>query len=144
MPPILLRRKWDIKKFLGLQILFLGKLSQSILAHSMVFLASDRGYPHALAEIAPRAAVVAFAAASILCEIATIPALALSVATPRHRGLIWWMPLMHFYFSLSAIVCRKAIWELGTRPWYWDKTAHGGPANLPKRRWHQRLLQHPA
>lgn len=143
--PLRLLRDLGLKKFLGFQILFLGSLSQFILAPFLwSFWLVLVGLPHPLTAIAPWSVVVAFGAVFLLCEVATITALALSVATPRHRGLIWWVPLMHLYFPLSAIASWKAIWELVSRPFYWDKTAHGGPTSLPKRRWHRRLFPHPA
>ena len=134
-----------LRKFLGFQILFLGSLSQFVLAPFLwSFWLVLIGLPHPLTDVATWSAVVAFGSAFLLCEVATITALALSVATPRHRGLIWWVPLMHLYFPLSAVACWKALWELVARPFYWDKTEHGGPTSLPKRRWHRRLLPHPA
>ncbi|NNJ66993.1 MAG: glycosyltransferase, partial [Boseongicola sp.] len=137
--PLRLLRELGIRKFLGFQILLLGTLSQFILApYLWSFWLVLVGLPHPLADIARWSAVVAFAAAFLLCEIASIIALALSVATPRHRDLIWWVPLMHLYFPLSAIACWKAIAELTTRPFYWDKTAHGGTTSRPKRRWIRR------
>ena len=142
--PIRLLRELGFKKFLGIQILFFGSLSQFILAPFLwSFWLVLAGLPHPLAEIAPWSVVVAFAGAFILCEIATVLALAFSVATPRHRDLIWWVPLMHIYFPLSAFASWKALAELVTRPFYWDKTAHGGKTSLPKRRWRRRRLQHP-
>lgn len=142
--PVRLYRELGLKKFLGVQIVFLGSLSQFILAPFLwSFWLVLAGLPHPLADIAPWSVVVAFAAAFILCEIATILALAFSVATPRHRDLIWWVPLMHLYFPLSAFASWKALAELITRPFYWDKTSHGGQTSLPKRRWRRRQLQHP-
>ena len=142
--PIRLMRELGVKKFLGVQILFLGSLSQFILAPFLwSFWLVLAGLPHPLAEIAPWSVVVGFAVAFIICEVATIVALAFSVATPRHRDLIWWVPLMHLYFPLSAFASWKALAELVTRPFYWDKTAHGGRTSLPRRRWRRRQLQHP-
>ncbi|SMX24863.1 glycosyltransferase family 2 protein [Boseongicola aestuarii] len=141
--PKRLLNELGLRKFLGFQILFLGTLSQFVLApYLWSFWLVLVGLPHPLGQIAPWGVVVAFAVAFLLCEIATIIALALSVATPRHRDLIWWVPLMHLYFPLSAFACWKAIAELTTRPFYWDKTAHGGPTSRPKRRWRRRQLQH--
>ena len=141
--PARLLGELGLKKFIGVQILFLGTLSQFILAPFLwSFWLVLAGLPHPLADIAPWSAVVFFAAAFLLCEVATILALALSVATPRHRDLIWWIPLMHLYFPLSAVACWKALGELVTRPFYWDKTAHGGPTSLPKRRWRRQRPQH--
>ena len=142
--PLRLLRELGVKKFVGFQILFLGTLSQFVLAPFLwSFWLVVVGLPHPLSSVAPWEVVVAFGAVFIVSEVATLIALALSVATPRHRGLIWWVPLMHLYFPLSAIACWKALWELMSRPFYWDKTAHGGPTSLPKRRWYRRRLPHP-
>jgi glycosyltransferase involved in cell wall biosynthesis len=43
----------------------------------------------------------------------------------KHRGLLWVLPLLHVYFLLSSIAALKAMAELVTRPFFWDKTSHG-------------------
>ncbi|NNL17461.1 MAG: glycosyltransferase, partial [Boseongicola sp.] len=107
--PFRLFKELGLKKFLGVQVVFLGSLSQFILAPFLwSFWLVLAGLPHPLAEIAPWSVVVTFAAVFILCEITTLLALAFSIATPRHRDLIWWVPLMHLYFPLSAVASWKA------------------------------------
>lgn len=36
-----------------------------------------------------------------------------------------WVPTLHAYFPLATLAAWKALYELVTRPFYWDKTAHG-------------------
>ena len=143
--PIRLLRELGLKRFIGFQILFFGTLSQFVLAPFLwSFWLVLLGFPHPLPGIVPWSMVVILGATFLLCEVATVTTLALAVATPRHHGLIWWVPLMHIYFPLSAFASWKAIWEMMVRPFYWDKTSHGGKFSQPKRHWHQRLLPHRA
>jgi cellulose synthase/poly-beta-1,6-N-acetylglucosamine synthase-like glycosyltransferase len=52
----------------------------------------------------------------------------LAVIAPRRRG---WKSLapygftVTFYWSLVSIAAWRALWQLITRPFYWEKTAHG-------------------
>ena len=32
---------------------------------------------------------------------------------------------LQFYFPLAALAAYKGLWEMMTRPFYWDKTHHG-------------------
>jgi len=48
-----------------------------------------------------------------------------ALAPARHRWLWLWVPTLHFYFPLAALAAYKGIWELVSKPFYWDKTAHG-------------------
>lgn len=55
----------------------------------------------------------------------------------KRRGaldLMLWVPALPFYWTLGAIAAWKAIVEIATAPFYWDKTRHGVTrvsANLP-------------
>ena len=59
---------------------------------------------------------------------------------PDHRHLAPWVITLHFYFPLAALAAWRGLFELLTRPFFWDKTAHGiypaaeddtGPAPVP-------------
>ena len=116
-------------RFLAVQILFLGTLSQFVLAPVLwSFWLIVFGLPHPLTDAAPPGVIPALAALFFFCEVATIAILAVSVATPRRSWLIKWVPLMHLYFPLAALASWKGMVELVTRPFYWDKTAHGAAA----------------
>jgi cellulose synthase/poly-beta-1,6-N-acetylglucosamine synthase-like glycosyltransferase len=131
-------------KFLGVQILFLGTLSQFVFAPLLwSFWLVPFGFYHPVVEIAPRGVVLTMAALFLLAEIATMAMSAFAVAGPRHRWLIKWVPVMHLYFPLAAVALWKGFAELFTHPFYWDKTSHGhAPASRTMRpkRW-MRIIQ---
>lgn len=132
-------------RFLGFQIVFLGSLSQFVLAPLLwSFWLVLFGLPHPALQLAPWAIVVSLGILFLLAEVATLTVSALSVATPRHRHLIWWVPFLHLYFPLAAFACWKGLFELVTRPFFWDKTAHGGAFSRQPRGWSRRPLQRPA
>ncbi len=43
----------------------------------------------------------------------------------RYDDLIPWALLNPFYWVLHSIAAYKALWQLFTRPFYWEKTLHG-------------------
>ena len=124
--PLRLWRELGPRGFLTVQILFLGTLSQFVLAPLLwSFWVVPFGIWHPVMAVLPVWGVYALAAIFFASEIATVAVAALSVATPRHRGLIWWVPLMHLYWPLAALASWKSFAELFWRPFFWDKTAHG-------------------
>ena len=143
--PLRLWGQLGTKRFIGFQILFLGTLSQFVLAPLLwSFWLVLFGLPHPVTSIAPWSVVITLGALFLLSEVATLAIAALSVATPRHRWLIKWIPMMHFYFPLAAVASWKGYGELVWKPFFWDKTAHGkGPIPRPAdRTW--RPLRRPA
>jgi hypothetical protein len=49
----------------------------------------------------------------------------LAVRETKHTGLFPWIPLLYVYFHMGALASYKGIYELVTKPFYWDKTTHG-------------------
>jgi cellulose synthase/poly-beta-1,6-N-acetylglucosamine synthase-like glycosyltransferase len=141
-------RLWDelgAKRFVGFQILFLGTLSQFVLAPLLwSFWLVLFGLPHPITAIAPWGLIVTLGALFLLSEVATLAIAALAVATPKHRWLIKWVPVMHLYFPLAAIASWKGYCELVTRPFFWDKTAHGRPVTRRRGNRFARLRSRPA
>jgi hypothetical protein len=43
----------------------------------------------------------------------------------RHRLHWLWALTMPAYHPLATLAAYKALWELLTKPFYWDKTSHG-------------------
>ena len=41
------------------------------------------------------------------------------------RHLLPWVPSLYCYFPLATFAAVKGLSELLTKPFYWDKTAHG-------------------
>lgn len=113
-------------RFLGVQVLFLGTLSQFLFAPLLwSFWLILFGLPHPITAIAPWSVVVGLTALFFFCEVATLLTAAMAVSRPKHRWLIKWVPLMHVYYPLAAIASWKAFAEMLSRPFYWDKTSHG-------------------
>lgn len=133
--PLRLLGELGVMRFLGVQVLFLGTLSQFLLAPLLwSFWLILLGLPHPLVAVAPWDAIVALGILFFVCEIATLLTAALAVARPKHRWLIKWVPLMHLYYPLAAVASWKGFAEMLSHPFYWDKTAHGrdpssGPAD---------------
>ncbi|MCL5777126.1 glycosyltransferase [Limibaculum sp. FT325] len=45
-------------------------------------------------------------------------------------ALLWWVPVLPFYWTLGSIAAWKAVAEVLVAPYYWDKTRHGVSALL--------------
>ena len=124
--PLRLLGELGLMRFLGVQVLLLGTLSQFLLAPLLwSFWLVVFGLPHPVADALPWAAVVGLGTLFFFTEVATLLTAAAAVARPKHRWLIKWVPLMHLYYPLAAVASWKGFAELLCRPFYWDKTAHG-------------------
>jgi len=114
------------RKFVGVQLLFLGSLSQFLLAPVLwSFWALPLGLPHPLVEVMPTPMFWGLAAVFAFSEILTIAVGMLAVSGPKHRFLMKWVPTLHVYWPLASLAAMKAMVELVTKPFYWDKTQHG-------------------
>jgi glycosyltransferase XagB len=114
------------RKFLGVQLLFLGSLSQFLLAPVLwSFWALPLGLPHPLVEVMPAPMFWVLAGVFAFSELLTIAVGLIAVSGPDHRFLMKWVPTLHVYWPLASLAALKAMIELVTRPFYWDKTQHG-------------------
>ena len=120
-------------RFLGVQVLFLGTLSQFVLAPLLwSFWLIPFGVAHPVQTILPSAAVMAIGVFFLLSELIGI---AISALAARRAGKAWlmiWAPTLQFYFILASFAVYKALIEIVTRPYYWDKTVHGIFPAAPK------------
>ncbi|PPB81182.1 cellulose synthase/poly-beta-1,6-N-acetylglucosamine synthase-like glycosyltransferase [Albidovulum inexpectatum] len=124
--PLRLWRELGAWKFMGVQILFLGSLSQAALAPVLwSFWMLALGLPHPLSPYMPGWIVVALTGLFLLAEAANISAGLWATRGSPHRHLMPWVPTLHLYFPLAALSSYKALYEWITRPFFWDKTAHG-------------------
>ena len=132
--PTNLLKDLGLKKFIGVQILFIGTLSQFIFAPLLwSFWLVLFGVNHPMLAVVSSNVMIGLGAMFLLSEIITIAVGCLAVADKKHRFLIPWVPTMHFYFPMGTLAAYKALYELITQPFYWDKTAHGiftGTENL--------------
>lgn len=113
-------------RFFGFQILFLGALSQFLLAPFLwSFWLLALGLQHPLLAVISPTMFFLLTLLFFISELVTLSVGIYALDRVRHRWLWLWVPTLHLYFPLAALAAYKGIWELITRPFYWDKTAHG-------------------
>ncbi len=124
--PRALLRELGWWKFIGVQILFLGTLSQFILAPVLwSFWAMPLGLPHPLLNAMPIEMFYLLGTVFLASEVLTITVGVLAVSGEDHRWLRWWVPTLHLYFPLASLAAMKGFVEILYKPFYWDKTVHG-------------------
>ena len=113
-------------RFFGVQVVFLGTLSQFVLAPVLwSFWLVPIGLPHPLVGAAPWGLFIALGALFLLSEVLTIAIGCIATATTGRSWLIKWVPSLHLYFPLGALAAYRGLLDMVVRPYYWDKTAHG-------------------
>ncbi|SMY09203.1 glycosyltransferase [Flavimaricola marinus] len=124
--PTVLWRAVGPWRFLGVQVLYLATLSQFVLAPVIwTFWAVPFGLWHPMGASVHVGVMWSMAALFLLTEIVNFAAAFIATRRSGRRWLGLWAPLMHLYFPLATIAVYKALWEMVTRPFYWDKTSHG-------------------
>ncbi|MCQ0971167.1 glycosyltransferase [Paracoccus sp. TK19116] len=127
------RRLWrelGPARFIGMQVQLFGSVSQQLLAPLLwSFWLLAFGLPHPLATSLSTMlggyGVMTLVGIFIAAEAISIVASLWAVRGAKHRHLRLFVPLMHFYNVLACFAAWKAIYEVVTRPFYWDKTTHG-------------------
>ncbi|PVA06532.1 glycosyltransferase family 2 protein [Thalassorhabdomicrobium marinisediminis] len=113
-------------RFFGVQLLFAGTISQFLLAPLLwSFWLMLLGLPHPLTGVLSFPVAMTFAGLFLASEVIGISVSALAVVIGGKRDMVKWTPTLHFYFPLAALAAYKGVFELATRPFYWDKTSHG-------------------
>ncbi len=124
--PVQLWRDLGTWRFFGVQLFFLTTLSQFVLAPILwSFLIIPLGLPHPFSHVASNDAFLTLSAVFILAEVTTVSIGVFAVRDIKHRFLVPWVPTLVLYFPLAALAAYKGLFELITRPFYWDKTQHG-------------------
>jgi glycosyltransferase XagB len=124
--PLLLWRQLGPRAFAGFQMMFLGTIAQFLLAPLLwSFMVIPFGVPHPLLATLPSDAVIAVAAVFILSEVVNLTLGIIALRRTRHGLSVLWVPTMSLYFPLASLASYKALIELVTKPFYWDKTTHG-------------------
>lgn len=124
--PALLWRQLGPRAFVGFQLMFLGTIAQFLLAPLLwSFMVIPFGIPHPLLTMLPTGAVLAVAAIFLLSEAVNLTLGIIALGRTRHGLSRLWVPTMGLYFPLASLASYKALVELATRPFYWDKTTHG-------------------
>lgn len=113
-------------RFVGVQVMFLGTLSQFALAPLLwSFWALPLGLGHPLQGLLPPSVFLGLAWTFLVSEAVTVTAAALGARAAGEGRLAFWAPTLHPYFALATLAAYKGLLELFRRPFYWDKTAHG-------------------
>lgn len=124
--PHLLWQQLGPRCFIGFQVQFLGSILQSLLAPLLWSLwLIPFGFQHPLP--------MAIGAGSFhLIYLAMMAAAALTIGfdiagmrRTKHRLNPLWALTLTLYHPLATLAAYKALWELMTKPFYWDKTSHG-------------------
>ncbi|MER5172218.1 glycosyltransferase family 2 protein [Thioclava kandeliae] len=124
--PKRLMRDLGPRRFWAFQVMFLGSLSQYVLAPLLwSFWLMVFGLPHPIEMLLSPFQIKLLVAGFITAELVNICLAVWAVRGESHRFLIPWVPTMQLYFPLGALAAWKAIYELIEKPFYWDKTTHG-------------------
>ena len=122
-------------RFLGVQVLFLGTLSQFVLAPLLwSFWIIPFGIHHPVLDILPAGIVMGIGIFFLMSELIGIVVAAMAAQRAGKPWLMVWAPTLQLYFILASFAVYKALVEIVTRPYYWDKTVHGifpAATNLP-------------
>ncbi|KJZ21034.1 glycosyl transferase [Loktanella sp. S4079] len=139
--PLKLWRDLGAWGFFGVQLLFLGTLSQFVLAPLLwTFWLPLLGIAHPLESVLPNWAFWGLAILFVTSEIVGWLTAFVALRKARKSWLFKWAFTLTCYFPLGAMAAYKGIYELIVKPFYWDKTAHG--VLLPQS-WRESAIQQP-
>ena len=124
--PRQLMRDLGLKRFLGVQMLFLGTLSQFVLQPVLwSFWLIPFGIAHPIQTLLPPIGFWLLAAVFFGSEIINFAISAIALKAAKKTWLIKWAVTLQVYFTLAALAAYKGLFELAWKPFYWDKTMHG-------------------
>lgn len=131
--PLKLYRDLGLRGFLAVQIMFLGTISQYTLAPVLwSWWLVAFGLPHPVADALPQLGAVIVIALFLFCEAVSLSVGILAARRAKCLSMAPWLLTMTFYHVLATLACYKALFELISRPFYWDKTHHPAPNQEPQ------------
>ena len=114
------------RRFLGAQIIFLGTLSQFLLAPILwLFWPAAFGLWHPFQGALPPLAFQIMVGVFLASEVISLSISMLAVRSTRHCHLLPWVLTLPGYFPLAVVAAFKGVAELTVRPFHWEKTRHG-------------------
>ncbi|WP_246003894.1 glycosyltransferase family 2 protein [Histidinibacterium lentulum] len=124
------RRLWrdlGARRWIGVQILFLGTVLQFTLAPVLwvCWLLFAQPLPQPGLPALTAALGLGLTGLFLTSEAVNLGIAVLGARRAGKARLGWWAPTLLFYFPLATAGMFKGLWELFVRPFYWDKTAHG-------------------
>ncbi|WP_262386586.1 hypothetical protein ROLI_008740 [Roseobacter fucihabitans] len=124
--PVRLIQDVGFKRFMGLQTIFLASFSQFAAAPLLwSFWLTLTGVPHPVETTLGTPVIWGLMGLFIFSEALSLAMGIYAVSGRVHRHLIPFVPSMMIYFTLGALASYKALWEMVSAPFYWDKTQHG-------------------
>ncbi|MBT3143434.1 glycosyl transferase [Phaeobacter gallaeciensis] len=114
------------RRFFGLQAFFLGTLGQFLLAPVLwSFWLILFGLPHPVQAALPASFMTFSVGVFVATELLALAVGIAAVTSSKRHFLVGWVPSMVFYFPLGVLAAYKALYELVSDPFFWDKTQHG-------------------
>ena len=124
--PALLLRQLGWARFIGVQVLFLGSVSQALLVPAIWSIwAVALGYDHPAIAILNPAFLLPITVILLALEGVSIAINLYGMALRGKGTKLIWVLSAYFYFPIAAFAAYKALYEAIARPFYWDKTSHG-------------------
>lgn len=113
-------------RFMGVQTMFLATVSQFAMAPLLwSFWLALLGMPHPVATTLGPQVMWLMAGSFVVAEVVNLGISMVAVSGRSHRHLLPWVLTLPFYFPLGVLAALKGLYEFVSRPFYWDKTAHG-------------------
>ncbi len=124
--PAALYRDLGFLGFITFNILFLGTMTAFATAPIVLPLwiltfGFDLPFYNILSPLVLSIMIAAFVTTELVLFVLGV----IATRGPNHRHLRTFLPSMIFYWPIGCIAAYKAIFELFTRPSFWDKTQHG-------------------
>lgn len=124
--PLQLWRDLGPKRFIGLQVQFMATTLQTLFAPLLwSFWLMPFGISHPVAAVLPHGLFIVSVALMILIALMILALDIIGLRRTCHRMNPLWAVTLVFYQPLATFAAYKALWEMLTRPFYWDKTSHG-------------------
>ncbi|MGA0541578.1 glycosyltransferase [Neotabrizicola sp. VNH66] len=124
--PVLLCRQIGFRRFAGFQVQFLATLLSQLLAPVIwLFWLQPFGLDHPMTGPVPWALAMTVAVMFFLSTLLDMAVTLIARRRAGHRFSPLWILAQHAYFPLATLAAYKALREMITAPFYWDKTSHG-------------------
>lgn len=123
--PSALLRDLGAWRFFGLQMMFAGTVLHALLAPIMALLWLAAFGAVSFSDFAAAHILFQFTTIGFVAEALMLAANFLGLRRAGHRLSPLWLPTLMAYNLLASLAAYKAVYEVLTKPFYWDKTAHG-------------------